>query len=221
MSSIDYIIKHAVSGTALNIGSVSTSPAGAAGGTPIQFNYVFNSGAVLSLFIEKPSDKFPTYKYNAIPYAENEYFWIHKGGNRDDNPTQASFPPIIITGIKNNISCMSGQPISGYSVRAIGGYIPYSGGSQKVPFYQLPDNTIWNLIDYAPSFTGVLQKKLNEKILAGTYQHSGYFGGTAGQKLNISLPANATSVFKPSDSVLMNFSGQNISAGHHSFPYFN
>ena len=207
--SINYFIKHCVSGTILNNGSVSTSPAGTAGGSPIQFNYIFNSGAVLSLFIEKPSDKFPTYKYNAIPYAENEYFWIHKGGNRDDNPTQASFPPIIITGIKNNISCMSGQPISGYSVRAIGGYVPFSGGSQKVPFYQLPNNAVWNLIDYAPSFTGVLQKKLNEKILTGTYQHSGFFGGTTNQKLNISLPSS--SLFKPSDSVLMNFSGQNIS----------
>jgi len=209
--SVDYTIKHAVSGTALNSGSVSTSPAGTAGGSPIQFNYVFNSGAVLSLFINKPSDKFPTYKYNAIPYAENEYFWIHKGGNRDDDPTQASFPPIIITGIKNSISCMSGQPMSGYSIRAIGGYIPFSGGSQKVPFYQLPDNTVWNLNNYVPLFTGVLQKKLNEKILTGTYQHSGFFGGIVGQKLNISLPANATSIFKPSDSVLVNFSGNDIS----------
>jgi len=209
--SINYLIKHCISGTPLNSGSTSTSAAGTAGGSPIQFNYVFNSGTVLSLFIDKPSDKFPTYKYNAIPYAENEYFWIHKGGNRDDNPTQSSFPPILITGIKNSISCMSGQPISGYSVRALGGYVPFSGGSQRVPFYQLSDGTIWDLADYRPLFTGVLQKKLNEKILIGTYQHSGFFGGTTNQKINISLPANATNIFKPNDSVLVNFSGDYIS----------
>jgi hypothetical protein len=209
--SINYLIKHCVSGTPLNSGSVSTSAAGTAGGTPIQFNYIFNSGSVLSLFIDKTSDKFPTYKYNSIPYAENEYFWVHKGGNRDDNPTQASFPPIVITGIKNNISCMSGQSISGYSVRGIGGYIPFSGGSQKVPFYEFPNGSVWKLENYTPLFTGVLQKKLNEKILVGTYQHSGFFGGTTNQKINISLPANATSIFKPSDSVLVNFSGNDIS----------
>jgi hypothetical protein len=211
--SINYLIKHCVSGTPLNSGIASTSAAGTAGGNPIQFNYILSSGTVLSLFIDKPSDKFPTYKYNAIPYAENEYFWIHKGGNRDDNPIQSSFPPIIITGIKNSISCMSGQAISGYSIRAMGGYVPFSGGSQKVPFYQLSDGTVWDLAAYRPTFTGVLQKKLNEKILIGTYQHSGFFGGTSSesQKLNISLPANASTMFKSNDTVLVNFSGDYIS----------
>lgn len=201
--SINYLIKHCVSGIPINSGSASTSPAGAAGGTPIQFNYIFNSGAVLSLFIDKPSDTFPTYKYNALPYAENEYFWIHKGGNRDDNPTQSSFPPVIITGIKNSISCMSGQPISGYSIRAIGGYIPFSGGSQKIPFYQLQDNSVWSLIDYLPSFTGMIQEKLNKKILVGTYLHSGFLGGVNGQNLNIVLPTG----FNPNDSITLTFSG--------------
>jgi len=210
-TSINYFIKHCVSGTVLNSGSVSSLGAGASAGDTIQFNYIFNSGAVLSMFINKTSDKFPTYKYNAMPYAENEYFWVHKGGNRDDNPTQLSFPPIIITGIKDSITCMSGSPISGYSIRAVGGYIPFSGGSQRIPFYQLSDGTSWDLADYFPLFTGVLQKKLNDKILVGTYQHSGFFGGTDGQKLNISLPANASSIFKSTDSVLVNFSGDYIS----------
>jgi hypothetical protein len=201
--SINYLISNAVSGIAIASGTVPSIAAGTTNGTPIQFNNILNSGTVFSIFLNNTPEKFPTYKYNAIPYLENEYFWVHKGGNRDDNPTQTSFPPIIMTGIRNNISCLSGVPISGYSIRAIGGYIPYSGGSQKVPFYQLPNNTVWRSYDYAPSFTGILQKKLNDKVLIGTYQHSGFLGGVNGQKINISLPAG----FDSNNYVLLTFSG--------------
>jgi len=201
--SINYVIKNAVSGITIDAGAISSVSAGTSNGSPIQFNNVLNSGTVFSVFLNNTPDVFPTYKYNAVSYTENEYFWIHKGGNRDDNPVQTSFPPIIMTGIKNSISCLSGVPISGYSVRAIGGYIPYSGGSQKVPFYQLSDNTVWRSYNYAPLFTGILQKKLNDKVLIGTYQHSGFLGGVNGQKINISLPAG----FNSRDYVLLTFSG--------------
>lgn len=193
----NYRIKNVTSNIEYSQGSVQTLAAGANNGQSIQFNNIYASGAVMCLSLWNNPSTFPTYVYNSIPYTDNEYFWIHKAGNRDDTPTQASFPPIIITGIKNSISCISGVPISGFNIRAIGGYIPFGGSAPSVPFYTLPDSTIWSLSSYSPLITGILQSKLNISSNNGTYSHA---GGNTG--LIITLP---NSTFIPGDIVSLTF----------------
>ena len=198
----NYRIKNVTNNTQYSQGSVQTLSAGTENGQSIQFNNTYSVGAVMCLSLWNNPSNFPTYIYNSIPYTENEYFWIHKAGNRDDTPIQSSFPPVIITGIKDAIHCMSGVPISGFNIRAIGGYIPFGGSSPSVPFYTLPDSSLWNLSSYSPLITGILQDQLNKTIINGTYSHPG--GNTA---LTITLPNSA---FMPEDIVYLTFSSNII-----------
>lgn len=181
---INYALRNISNGNLISNGTVSSLQAGIGNGQPIQFNNTLSSGAVFSVKLSNNPDAFPTYNYNSIPYTSNEYFWIHKAGNREVTPTQASFPSVIVTGLQDFLYVSSGSAISGFTFRAIGGYIPYVGVTQQIPFYKLSDNTVWNLIDYSPAITGIVQKLVNKTPITGTYVHSGQNYNT----LSVSIP---------------------------------
>lgn len=133
--------------------------------TTIKFVGVnYASASVFSLFLYRESDIFPTYDIQSIPYAENEYFWIHKSGSPTATPTDSSFPPIIITGVKNPINCMSGQNILilNYPFKAIGGYIPS---------IQQGDDETFNISDYSPYITGIVQRSLLDSASGAIYDY--------------------------------------------------
>lgn len=194
---VNYKLQNTISNSTILQGSVNTSLVGG-NSQAIVFNNSLSSGSVLSIRLWNNPDIFPTYIYTSIPYIENEYFWIHKGGDRDDTPTQASFPPIIATGIGNNINVLSGVPISGYGLRCIGGYIPWSGNYQASPYYALSDNTPWNLSNYSPIISGIVQKDLN-KVIDATYSY------TPGQNSTGIIVNIASGVFNPNDHIYISF----------------
>lgn len=194
---INYRLQNSINKNIILQGSVSTSLVGG-NSQAIIFNNSFNSGSVLSIKLWNDPDVFPTYIHSSIPYMENEYFWIHKGGDRDDIPTQSSFPPIIATGIGNNISVMSGMAVTGYVLKCIGGYIPWSGNYPATPYYALSNNVPWNLSNYPPIISGIVQKDLN-KTARATYS---YTPGQNSVGIVINVPAN---MFNPGDNVDISF----------------
>lgn len=129
--------------------------------------YQHPAASIFSLFLYRESDIFPTYDIQSIPYVENEYFWIHKSGDYDSSPGNSSFPPIIITGVKNPISCMSGQNIlaSNYSFKAIGGYIPSIDQGDAGDF---------SITGYMPYITGIVQRSLLSEPFYKNYDYSEY-----------------------------------------------
>lgn len=165
---INYILKDIIYYQYTDIGTKETSTTTT---TPtISFNISptapnQGTGTVYSLFLYKESDIFPTYDIQNIPYVENEYFWIHKGGESDTPPDDLSFPPVIITGVKNPISCMSGQNISAlnYSFKAIGGYIPSTDQGDAGNF---------SITGYAPHMTGIIQRSLLSESFYKNYDYS-------------------------------------------------
>ena len=132
-----------------------------------------SSGTVLSLFISNNPSVFPTYKPDAIRYAENEYFWVHKGGTKNQTLTQSSFPPVVIAKT-TPISCLSGVPISGYGGFAVGGYIPFNEYSIAIPYYQLSDGTNWITQQYPPHMSGTIQQEITAPSIQLPYSHPGY-----------------------------------------------
>jgi hypothetical protein len=176
-----------------------------AGNQAIAFNHNESYGTVFSLFLNNNPAIFPTYRYNALRYAQNEYFWIHKGGTKNGTITQNSFPPVIIDGIKNNrISCLSGVAISGHDGVLVGGYIPFNEYPVPVPYYQLPDNSNWTTLGYRPQVTGLITKDINSTITL-SYSHPGITEPT-NQYININIGAN-TYEFASGDAVNITFSG--------------
>jgi hypothetical protein len=161
---IDYKLKNLISNNIYSQGSVSSTQA-------ISFNHTESNGTVFSLFINNTPSIFPTYRSNAISYAENEYFWIHKAGTKNQNITQNSFPPVVIGGLKD-LYALSGVSISGYNVTAIGGYIPFNEYPTPIPYYKLPDGSNWSTSNYPPIITGVIQSNCSiENTII--YSHSG------------------------------------------------
>lgn len=145
-----------------NTGYISSSIGSNANNSIIFVGDDYKSASVFSLFLHNESDIFPTYNIQNIPYSENEYFWIHKSGAPDDTPSDSSFPPIIVTGVKNPISCMSGQNIStfNYSFKAIGGYVPATNQG---------DN--FSITGYPPYATGIVQRSLLDSASGAIYDY--------------------------------------------------
>jgi len=177
----------------------------------IAFNHSEAYGTVFSLFLNNNPATFPTYRYNALRYAQNEYFWIHKGGTKNGTITQNSFPPVMIDGIINNkISCLSGVSISGYEGILVGGYIPFNEYPIPVPYYQLPDNSNWTTLSYNPHATGFITKEIENinNPIALSYSHPGNTQPT-NQYINISIGAN-TYGFASGDAVRITFAEDTI-----------
>jgi hypothetical protein len=177
----------------------------------IAFNHNESYGTVFSLFLNNNPAIFPTYRYNSLRYAQNEYFWIHKGGTKNGTITQNSFPPVIIGGIKNNrISCLSGVSISGYEGVLVGGYIPFNEYAIPVPYYQLPDNSNWSTLNYSPHITGFITKEIQNtnNTMTLPYSHPGNTQST-NQYINISIGAN-TYGFASGDAVDITFAEGSI-----------
>ena len=164
--SINYRLKNI-----LNNYVYASSSVGA--GSAISFVNNENAGTVLSLFINNNPSVFPTYKSDAISYAENEYFWVHKGGTKNQTITQNSFPPVTIVKM-NSISCLSGVAISGYGGLAVGGYMPSQSDSGPVPYYQLSNGNNWTTEQYPPSLSGVVQKEIISNAIEAPYSHPGF-----------------------------------------------
>jgi len=147
---INYRLKNIISNSVYANSFVTSNQA-------ISFNHTESTGTVFSLFINNNPSVFPTYDVGAIRYAENEYFWIHKAGTKNETITQNSFPPVVIGGIQN-IYCVSGQSISGYNGVAVGGYVPF--------------NENWSTQQYAPFISGLIQRRVsNARNIV--YSHSG------------------------------------------------
>lgn len=129
----------------------------------------YKSASVFSLFLYNQPNIFPTYNIQSIPYSENEYFWIHKSGAPNDTPSDLSFPPIIVTGVKNPISCMSGQNISAlnYSFTAIGGYVSAAA--------QGDDTSTYDIDDYPPYVTGIVQRSLLDNASGAIYSYAEFY----------------------------------------------
>jgi hypothetical protein len=149
----------------------SSSSVGA--GSAISFVNSENTGTVISLFINNNPSIFPTYKSDAISYAENEYFWVHKGGTKNQTITQNSFPPVAIVKM-NSISCLSGVAISGHGGLAVGGYMPSQSDSGPVPYYQLSNGSNWTTEQYPPTISGVVQKEIVSNSIESLFNHPGY-----------------------------------------------
>lgn len=164
--SINYRLKNMLTNYVYSSSSVGQ-------GSAISFVNNETSGTVISLFINNNASVFPTYKPDAIRYAENEYFWVHKGGTKNQTITQNSFPPVVIAKM-GSISCLSGVAISGYGGLAIGGYIPFNEYPIPIPYYQLPNNTNWTTQQYPPSISGVVQKEIISNSTEAPYSHPGY-----------------------------------------------
>lgn len=143
----------------------------------------YQTASVFSLFLYNQPDIFPTYDIQSIPYSENEYFWIHKSGNPGDTPSDSSFPPVIVTGVKSPISCMSGQNIStlNYSFKAIGGYVPAEDQGDNVANYDISN--------YPPYVTGIVQRSLLDSASGAIYSYEEFYdAGTSlltGSKITI------------------------------------
>jgi hypothetical protein len=167
-TSINYRIKNILTNSIYQNSQVGRNQA-------IAFNHSETNGTVFSLFLSNNPSTFPTFKYNALRYAENEYFWIHKGGTKNGTITQTSFPPVIIAGIKNNtISSLSGVSISGYGGVLVGGYIPFREYPIAIPYYQRPDNTEWRTQDYPPHITGFIAEEIKNSLsISVPYTHPG------------------------------------------------
>lgn len=195
---VNYLLKNCITNSGILNGSVSTATPSAGGGQAIVFNNSLSSGAVLSIKLWNNPDNFPTYVYSSIPYTENEYFWIHKGGDRDEIPTQSSFPPIIATGIGDTINAVSGVSVTGYILKCFGGYIPWSGNYAATPYFALSDGTPWTLNNYTPLISGIVQKDLNKKIQT-TYSYS---PGINSVGVIVNIP---TGIFYPNNKILINF----------------
>lgn len=162
--SINYRLKNIVTNSMYANSSVGSNQA-------IAFNHTESTGTVFSLFINNNPSKFPTYDVNAITYAENEYFWIHKAGTKNETITQNSFPPVVIGGIQN-IYCISGYSVSGYNGVAVGGYVPFNEYPIQEPYYKLPNGVNWSTQQYAPSISGIVQNRISNSNTI-TYSHSG------------------------------------------------
>lgn len=157
---VSYQIKDIVSNTGYILNNIVSNS-----DSTIKFlGYNYPAASVFSLFLYRESDIFPTYDIQNIPYVENEYFWIHKSGDYNSIPENSSFPPIIITGIKSPISCMSGQNISGlnYSLKAIGGYVPSTDQNDVGNF---------SITGYIPHMTGIVQRSFLDNPVYKSYDY--------------------------------------------------
>jgi hypothetical protein len=198
---IDYKLKNILSNSTYAQGSVGPNQA-------ISFNHTENTGTVFSLFINNTPSIFPTYRSNAIRYAENEYFWVHKGGTKNQSITQNSFPPVVIGGLKD-IHALSGTSISGYSITAVGGYIPFNEYSTPIPYYRLPDGSNWSTSNYPPFITGVIQSRVAVENSI-TYSHSGS-SNSQYQFIQSSLLSNPYNI-EVGDTIYISFPGTDIPA---------
>ena len=181
VKTINYQFYDMLSGTMIADGSVS---AGQSFSTPTLFR---ESGTVYRLKIFNNSDIFPTYNYQAIPYSENEYVWIHKAALLNDLPVQNTYPPIIsIIESGNSISVINdledsdpnGVTMSNVFGLAIGGYIPVIYDGNGIPIISVPYSHIgtdgWSTEDYKPLITGVIHQKLfkdNLNNLSASYEY--------------------------------------------------
>lgn len=156
---INYEIRDLISSSIIKEGTVQ------AGSSFNSDTLTATSGTIYSLKIWNDSDVFPTYKYNAIPYSENEYLWIHKADFLNTLPDQESFPPIISAGF-DKLVIESGIVVSNLLGIAIGGYVPKVFDAQgdsiiSVPYSHTGSPPVaWSTEDYPPLITGIIQENL-------------------------------------------------------------
>lgn len=133
----------------------------------INFSYTDTSGQILHLKVLRQSDKFPTINQFAIPYVDNDYYWIFASVQTDNNDdylitgNREIFPPYIPIKIPENISFISGNTniVSG---NIIGGFI--HNASNIYPDNRdkdyLVQGTYWSYSGYKPICSGILSQPL-------------------------------------------------------------
>lgn len=163
--SLDYSLVDMLSNTGVQNGSVG------AGSSFDTATLSLASGTVYKIVIEKESDEFPTYQYNATPEDKNEYIWPHKGGILTELPTQNTFPPVITAGfdslsVVNSLtdSDPNGQVMEPVIGLAVGGYIPDDAGiGQAIPYNFSGTSSVsgaWSVENFMPRLSGVIQQPL-------------------------------------------------------------
>lgn len=199
---INYRLKNMLTNSVYSNSSVNSNQA-------IAFNHTEGIGTVFSLFISNNPSSFPTYNASAIRYAENEYFWIHKGGTKNETITQNSFPPVLIGSI-SNIYAISGSAVSGYSGVAVGGYVPFNEYPEAIPYYKLSNGSNWSTSDYPPFISGVVQSKISSDSFNLTYSHSGWSNQNY-QYIQADLTINPYNI-SIGDAIRISFPDTNISS---------
>lgn len=132
----------------------------------INFSYTDTSGQILHLKVLRQSDKFPTINQFAIPYVDNDYYWIFANVIKDNNDylitnNRETFPPYIPIKIPENINFISGN-INIVSGNVIGGFIhnPNNIYSDDINKDYLVQGTYWSYSGYKPICSGILSQPL-------------------------------------------------------------
>ena len=132
-----------------------------------------SSGVVYAIRIHNEADFAPSNGYDLKGYSENDYVWIHKGGNRSDQPVATTFPPIVPTGFSPSGLHLKQNVATNQAGLAYGGYVIPDGtetdtegtkykmiqaGVPAIPYWKTPNpgSQDYTSADYLPSISGMV-----------------------------------------------------------------